>query len=664
MIRVFAACAEIHREVRNMNVTSSWIRWRRVAFGLAATVATSAAAQLAPASGTTSKLKKLSIEELMDVEVVSVSRHAEKLSESASAVRVISGEEIHRAGATTLPQALRLASNLHVAQLSASYWTIGARGLNQSGTTSNKLLVMIDGRSIYSPLVTGTYWDQRDVFLPDVDRIEVISGPGGSAWGANAVNGVINILTKSAAQTQGGLVYAGTGLEENAVAGLRYGGALGRWGHYRVYAKHLDYDDTLRSNGTDARNRWVFSQTGVRTDTKPVGATTLMVQGNLYTGWVEQAASARGEYDGGDVQARWTVPIADDSTLTAHAYYDSARRGAPTTFADRIDVVDVEVQHEWRFGTGRHRLVSGAGHRRSDDKVRNLPNQAFLPANFVHRLSMAFVHTELTLLPDRLRLIVGSKYEENNYSGADHSPNVRLAWFPAPGQTVWTAVSRAVRTPSRVDRDLFIPTRAPFTAAGGPNFGSEELLAFELGWKGRVGERASASLATYVHDYHGLRTLEQPVPFQFANGLDARTYGAELFFQHALSDRVTWNLGYTWFKSDFRLRSWSRDLNNGNVEIADPEHQAQLRVSTDLTPHWELDLGLRYVARVPTLAARVVSFVPAYLELDARVAYVRGEWEFAVIGTNLLDRAHPETGQVSNRREIQRSVQARVQWRF
>lgn len=624
----------------------------------------SLAAQSTTEGATAARLKRLSIEDLMSLEVVSVSRHAEKMSESASAIRVVTGEEIRRAGAATLPQGLRLASNLHMSQFSSSFWTVGSRGFNASGSTSNKLLVMIDGRTVYSPLVSGTYWDQRDVFLPDVDRIEVVSGPGGSAWGANAVNGVINIVSKTAAETQGGLLYAGAGIEERALAGFRYGGAIGR-GHYRVYAKHLDYDGTIRPTGADARNRWVFSQTGFRFDTPVFAQGDLTVLGDFYTGWIQQPASSRGEYDGGDLQLRWRVPINPDSNVTAQAFYDSARRGAPTTVADRIDTLDLDLQHEWRFGVGRHRLVWGAGHRQSRDSVRNLATQAIIPARFTHELSWGFVHGETTLIPDRLRLLAGARLEHNNYSGSDFQPNVRLAWFPSSRQTIWAAVSRAVRTPSRFDRDIFVPAQPPFQAAGGPTFRSEKLLAYELGWKAQITEHASLNVSGYVNHYDGLRTLEQPAPLTFANGLDARTYGTEVFLRHAVSEQLTWSLGYTLFKSDFRLKSWSRDFNNGQVEIADPKHQAQLRVALDLPKGWEFDVGTRYVAAVPTLAARVVSFIPAYVEMDARLAWTHASgWEIALIGTNLLDRAHPEIGPVNNRREIERSVHARVTWRF
>lgn len=611
-----------------------------------------------------SKLKKLSLEDLMGIEVFSVSRRGEKLSETPASVRVITNDEIRRAGAETLPQALRLASNLQAMQIGPSYWAIGARGMNQTTTTSNKLLVMIDGRSIYSPLVSGTYWDQRDVFLPDVDRIEVISGPGGSAWGANAVNGVINIMTKNSADTVGGLVYGGAGIEERALFGARYGGTLGRTGHYRVYAKHLDFDDSVRPNGADSQNRWVLSQVGFRTD-HVFGPSELMLQGDLHTGWVQQPTTSSGEYDGGSLQARWQHRFSPDSHVTAQAYYDSARRGAPNTLADRIDILDVDVQHELSWQPRRHRLVWGVSHRISDDQVRNLASQAFIPADFTHRLYTAFVHDEFDLVADTLRLTLGTKFEYNNYSGSDHQPNVRLAWFPAPHQIVWGAVSRAVRTPSRVDRDIAIPATPPFQALGGQSFGSEKLHAYEVGWRGRLLGRTTGTLAIYFHDYDGLRTLEPPTPFTFQNGGEARTYGVETFFRHEFSHRFSVSLGYTLLKKDFQLKPWSRDINAGRVEEADPEHQLHLRGSLDFGRGWEFDFGARHVSEVPTLAARVQTDVPAYTELDARLAWSsRRGWEIALIGTNLLDRAHAESGAINNRREIERSVHGRVTWRF
>jgi iron complex outermembrane receptor protein len=481
-------------------------------------------AQRSAASAAAYSLKRLTLEELMEIEVRTVSRHPEKLSETPASIRVITGEEIRRSGATVIPQALRLASQLHVAQVSSSYWTIGARGFNSSGTTSNKLLVMIDGRSVYTPLFSGTYWDSQDVFLPDVDRIEVINGPGGALWGANAVNGVISIITKRASETQGGLLYGGAGNEEQLLGGFRYGGRVGASGHYRVYARHLDFEGAIRTDGRDMRNRWVFSQAGFRADWNFAHDVEATFQGDLYTGWIAQPTSSRGEFDGGNLLGRVLKRFTHDSTLTVQSYFDSARRGAPDTFADRIEQADVDVQHEMHLGVNQHTVVWGINHRTSRDRVRNLPTRAFIPATFTHRLYSAFAHAEFAVIPEQVRATAGVKFEYNNYSGSDILPNVRLAWLVSPQQTIWAAISRAVRTPSRLERDLFIPPTPPFLAAGGPNYGSEELWAYEVGWRGRLAEKTSTSITGFVHDYDDLRTLEQPAPFVFANGLGpART---------------------------------------------------------------------------------------------------------------------------------------------
>jgi iron complex outermembrane receptor protein len=330
-----------------------------------------------------------------------------------------------------------------------------------------------------------------------------------------------------------------------------------------------------------------------------------------------------------------------------------------------MDTVDLDVQHDFRLASDRHHIVWGFGIRRSDDRVRNLPTQAFLPAEFTHRLWGAFVQDDIQLVPQRWKLTLGTRIEHTNYSGTDHQPNLRVTWLAAPHQTFWGAISRAVRTPSRADRDLFIPPRTPFTVAGGPNFGSESLVAFELGWRGRIRERTSISLTGFAHDYDDLRTLELPVPLQFDNGLEARTHGVELFWRHDPVEWMHWSFGYTLLKKDFRLKPWSRDLNAGTVEQADPERQFQIRTAMDLPRGWELDLGLRHASPVPTFANGIRNLVPAYAELDARLGWLNGRGlEISLVGTNLLDRAHPETGPANNRLEIQRSVHGRFIWRF
>lgn len=637
-------------------------RLPRVPLMLLALLAAPALAQSSAATSTTA-LKQLSLEELMDIEVTAVSRRPEKLRETAAAVRVITGEEIRRAGAASIPQALRLAAGLHAAQVGSNYWTIGARGFNSTATTSNKLLVMIDGRSIYSPLFSGVFWDTQDVFLDDVDRIEVVSGPGGATWGANAVNGVINLVTLDAQATQGTLFYGGAGTEERRFGGLRHGGRIGQ-GHYRVYAKHFDVESTIRQNRADARDRWVLSHGGFRTDWQQSGGTHLTLQGDAYTGWIAQPTAARGELRGGNVLGRWTQPLVNGGEVQVQGYFDTARRSAPNTFGDRLDTFDLDTQH--RLATrGRHELIWGINGRVSNDEIRNLPTQAFRPAKFTHRLLSAFVQDEIELSPNRLRLTLGAKFEHNNYSGSDFQPSARFAWIVNPHHTAWAAVSRAVRTPSRVDRDLFIPPNPPFTVAGGPNFGSETLVAYEAGWRGRLAPALASALTVFLHDYDDLRTAELPVPVTFGNGLKGKTYGVEWTADYAPAPWWRWSAGYTLLRKDLQLKPGSRDLNLGRTEISDPKHQAQLRTALDLTRSLQLDVMARWIGAVPTFAANTLGTVPAYSELDARLAWtVRDGLELAIIGRNLLDGSHPEAGAPNNRRELERSVSGKATWRF
>lgn len=622
-------------------------------------------AQTAQEVPNAASLRKLTLEQLMEIEVTSVSRRSEKLSEAPAALRILTDEEIRRSGAVVLPQALRLASSLQVAQVSASYWTVGARGLNQTGTTSNKLLVMVDGRSVYRPLISGTYWDSVDVFLPDIDTIEVVNGPGGATWGSNAVNGVIHVLTKHSQDTQGSLLYGGAGGEERGFGGFRHGGRLGENATFRVYAKHTERDSPVRASGADARNDYHFSQAGFRGDLRTGGGAELTLSGDYYRGRIDIANARPGRFEGGNLLARWVRELSPDSKLTVKAFYDVAYRGAPTTFADQMDTVDLDLQHELALPGRAHHLVWGLNVRESRDDVRNLPTQQFIPAQFTHRLVSGFIQDEIRFLEDRARLTLGGKYEYNNYSGSDYQPNLRFAWVPSARNTVWAAVSRAVRTPARVDRDLYIGAQPPYLAAGGPNFRSERLLAYELGWRGALVPHTSASVSLFLHDYDGLRTLEQPLPFTFQNGLDARTYGVEASFRHEPRPWFNWSAGYVLLKKDFTLQPWSRDLNAGLVEQADPEHQVHLRASVDLPRNWEFDAGYRYVAEVPTLANRVITYLPSYHQVDARLGWVsRRGYEVALVGTNLLDPSHPEAGAVTSRLEIERSLHVQVTWRF
>src|SRR5688572_21838716 len=422
----------------------------------------------ATAQQVASNLADLSLEELASIRVTSVSKRSERLADAAAAVYVITADDIRRSGATTLPEVLRLAPNLQVARADAAQYAISARGYNS--TLANKMLVLIDGRTIYSPLFSGVFWEVQDTLLEDIERIEVISGPGGTLWGSNAVNGVINITTRAAADTQGALVAAGAGNRHRSGA-VRYGGELPGGGYYRVYGKAGEERQTRRPNGTVLGDAWDRRQAGFRADWS--GALqSFTLQGDAYTADVDQGATTR-RLAGYNLIGRWSRQLGDGSDIRLQAYFDRVERDQPGAIREVLDTFDVELVHGFQPAQN-HRLLWGAGFRYAPDRVENLgPALAFLPGNRTVRRANVFAQDDFQLRPD-LTLTAGLKLEHNEYTGWEHLPSVRAAWKPAEGQLLWAALSRAVRAPSRVDRDLFSPANPPFVVlAGGPNFQSE-----------------------------------------------------------------------------------------------------------------------------------------------------------------------------------------------
>jgi len=446
-------------------------------------IASPAKAQYADSDASVGALKKLSMEELMDIEVTSVSRHPEKLLQAASAIQVITGEDIRRSGATSVPEALRLADNLDVAQQNSHDWNISARGFNTD--LANKLLVLMDGRTLYTPLFSGVFWDVQDYLLEDLDRIEVISGPGGTLWGANAVNGVINITTKSAKETQGGFVELGGGTELQDFVGVRYGGTLAPNVYYRVYAKYFDRDNEVFGSGRDAADHWKMARSGFRVDAAGSAQNPLTLQGDVYSGDEGLPAGGTNEVSGGNILGRWSHTFLDESDLSLQMYYDRTHISSPKAsngfapagiLTDDLDTYDLDFQHHFRLGM-QHRFTWGLGFRFTRDKVGNAPSVEFLPARLDQRLDSGFVQDEIALRTD-ITLTLGTKLEHNDYTGYETEPSGRLQWDATPKQMLWGAISRAVRTPSRIDRDLVEPTflAAPLPASildGGPNFTSE-----------------------------------------------------------------------------------------------------------------------------------------------------------------------------------------------
>jgi iron complex outermembrane receptor protein len=641
--------------------------------------ASPAAAVEAPPADDPAAYKRLTLEELMQLEVTSVSRRPEKLSEVASAIQVVTGDEIRRSGASTLPQALRLADNLIVAQKNSHDWAISARGFNTA--LANKMLVLIDGRTVYTPLFSGVFWDTQDRLLEDLDRIEVISGPGGTLWGANAVNGVINIVSKSAKETQGLYVEAGGGTQPQGFAAVRHGAALSEKTHYRVNARYQERAPELLPSGDDATDAWERGAGGFRVDGEASERDQWTVQGDAYLGDEELVSGGEARIKGANVLGRWSRRLSVGSDWKLRAYYDRTYLRLPVpaliinslpfapagVLVDELETCDVDFLHSFLAGD-RHRITWGAGYRYWRDEVENAPALAFLPATRAQSLANVFVQDEVRLAPE-LALTLGTKIEHNDYTGVEYDPSLRLQWNFAADRTLWGAISRAVRTPSRIDRDLSQPA-PPFLVilAGNTSYDSEKVIAYELGYRG-IGGRATGSISAFYNDYSDVRsTRTTPVtilPFFFANDLEGETYGVELSGKVQLEERWRLQGGYTYLQERLRVRRGQVDFNAARNETADPEHQLSVRSSVDLRDDVELDAALRWVDSLAINNGPTVRTVPSYFELDLRLGWrATPSLTLALVGQNLLHDQHPEYGFPSPVRvEIGRAVYGKLSWR-
>lgn len=586
------------------------------------------------------ELRGLTIEQLANLEVTSVSRRAEPLSTAPAAIEVITAEDIRRSGAQTLPEVLRLARNLEVARIDAQRWAISARGFN-SFEASNKLLVLIDGRTVYTPLYSGVFWDQQHVALEDIERIEVVSGPGGTLWGANAVNGVINVITRSAADTQDARLAAFAGERDQRLE-ARYGGRLGGV-NYRIFANAFQQGASEMFGGGDAGDDWSGAEIGFRTDWG--GAENqYMLQASLY----EDDIDAGGSHTGGHILGSWAHLFDDGSSLEAQAYYSNAERDTAFINAqgisDALATWDLSFQHTLAFGRA-HEIVWGGGYRLAESEFINTANPAtFLKERRTLRTVNIFVQDEIALRED-LALTLGLKLEDHVFTDVEYMPNARLAWRPDDRSMVWAAVSRAVRTPSRIDRELQIPG---LVAPGA--FQSETLIAYELGYRNQPADYASFSINLFYHDYDDIRTssLTPPgvLPYFVGNGLAGEAYGLEAWGDLELAPGWRLSAGATLLEQEFRVDPLSFD-SNGTGD--DPSYQLFLRSRMDLRDDLEFDLALRAIDGVNPV-------VPPYEELGARLGWrVSENVELALVGENLLDERHPESidGVL---REVARSV--------
>ncbi|SFU35837.1 TonB-dependent receptor plug domain-containing protein [Pseudoduganella namucuonensis] len=609
----------------------------------------------------------LTLEELGSLRITSVSKKPERLAGAAASVFVLTREDIRRGGATSLPEALRLAPNLYVAARSAHGHTITARGFNSS--LANKLLVLIDGRSVYTPFFAGVFWDVQDLMLEDVERIEVISGPGGTLWGTNAVNGVINIITRSARDTRGTLLSAGAG-QRGVDAGARHGAAFGADGAYRLYAKYTNDNHTELQSGAPADDAGRGARAGFRADWgQPAGLWS--AQGNVYHGHEGQplpgtiAVAGRSfplgviSLSGANLLTRWSRENADGSSLSAKVYLDHTKRVVPPTFSDRLTILDVEVQHALpRYGA--HNVVWGANYRIGNEVVANSVYIAFLPARLKQHWSSLFIQDEIALLPE-LRLTAGARVEHNDYTGREFLPNARLAWTVTPRHTLWTALSRAVRAPSRLDVDTYIPGAPPYVLAGGPRVRSEIATVAELGYRGQPLPRLSLSATLFHADYDHLRSQELGPTRRFVvfdSLLEGRMRGIETWGGFQASPR--WRLSAGWTAQHKRLtpKPGSTDTSSAAALGQDPSHQGLLRSSWDLTASTELDVTVRRVGAVRS------PVVPSYTVADVRLGWrPRPGWEVSA-GAHNIGKAHTELGGATTSTAFTRGVYARLVVRY
>jgi len=608
------------------------------------------------------RLKKLSLEELMNLEVTSVSKHPEKLVKTSSAIQVITQEDIRHSGATSLPEALRLASNLQVAQVNASQWAISARGFNN--VLANKLLVLIDGRVVYTPLYAGVFWDVQNVVLEDIDRIEVISGPGGTLWGANAVNGVINIITKSSKETKGVYAEFAAGNELRSLGSLRIGGQLAQNLSYRVYGTAFKRGNTLFRDSIEANDNWKMAKGGIRLDWDATEKDVVSFQADHYDGRPDPDGGKPVVARGTNVLGRWNHAKSEESHFQMQFYYDQTWRDFNNGFSENLRTADFEGQHRFQPGP-RQEIVYGVGFRAMDHDVKNLELFAFLPARKSLYLYSAFAQDEIALVKERLSLTLGIKAEHNTYSGFQYQPNARLNLRANANQTVWAAISRAVRNPARIDREffLFLAPQVPFIAGG--DFRPESVLACELGWRIQLQEKFSASVASYYNEYDDIRSAELgPPPFglpiTFGNGLKGNTYGLELSATYHLNGWWRLRTGYMLLRKDLSLKEGSTDANNGTAESNDPNHQFLIQSSMNLPGNIEFGTVFRYVDNLPK------PYVSDYMGLDLRLAWrMHKSLELNIVGQNLLQRNHTEfVPSAPAAKDIERSFYLKVVGRF
>ncbi len=641
---------------------------------------------------TAAPLHQSTLEELMRMEITTPSKRPEELLNTPAAAYVITGEDIRRSGVTSIPDALRMAPGVTVSRIDVSRWAVSMRGFH--GQYAKHLLVMIDGRSVYTPLFSGVTWDMQDVMLEDIDRIEVVRGPGASTWGANAVNGVINIITKSAKDTQGGVVTAGGGTIEEAFGGARYGGAINENTFYRVYVKAFERGGFVDQNGNDTDATWDSVRGGFRLDGEPTAWDTWSLQGDVYNSEPEIAARPANAPPGSDaiqlqeadnigasLVGSWNHVFTDTSILRLQSYYDYIDRDVSPSFKEQRDTFDFDAQHEFAL-TDNQQFVYGAGYRFARESNESGRFVTFDPEDRDLHLYSLFVQDNISLLDDRLILTVGSKFEHHEFTDWETQPDARVLYKLTENQSVWASVARAVRIPTRVEYegsyllDIEVENGQPvfLTIVGDDDQVSEELIAYETGYRAIPIETLTLELALFYYDYDKLVSAEpgkdivNPTtgqivrPLVASNKNEGEAYGGEVSANWIATDWLSFQTAYSLAQLDLRNTDGGRDtvalLNEGKT----PEHQVSLRSMFQLSRTVEFDLWVRYIDDLSALD------VPSYWTTDARVGWMaRKDLELAVVGQNLVDDRHSEFKAAffnGIEPEVERSVYAKATWFF
>ena len=656
--------------------------WRGFAAILAMTFLPAAATH---AAGTNNvDLSEVPLEQLLNMDVTILRGH-DTLSKTPAAISVVTSDDIRRSGAMNIPEALRQVPGMEVAQVNSSQWAVSARGFND--VYANKLLVLQDGRTVYSPLFSGVFWDTPGTMMEDIDRIEVIRGPGSTAWGANAVNGVINVITKGARDTQGWLASVGAGNIDQGFINARYGGQFGSNVFYRVYGTYENNDSFPQPNGREANDSWRLGRGGFHLDWYADEANLFTLQGDGYVGSMDQTFTvfdpssptftaqmpAVMDVRGANVLSRWTHNFSDTSELKAQLYYDRTSRDAEI-FAETRDTVDLDLQHSFLLGE-RNGITWGFGYRYTAGKIAGSPTVMFTPTDDHLSLFSSFVQDEVTLVPERLKLTAGTKIEHNDFSGWELEPGGRVAFTPDDRNTLWASVSRAVRTPARSDEDSHFNQveMTPFGPAvlqisGNRDFRSEKLMAYETGYRVHPCDKFSLDFATFYNVYKDLRSLQMSPGFPFipttlVNGMHGETYGFEAAANVELTSWWRLNPAYTLLKMELHKNNRSTDTTSPVLDEGEnPQQQISLHSGMDLPHNISLDATLRYVDSLPSLR------VDSYVTMDARIAWrATKNLELALVGQNLFAPAHAEfrPTQVENQpANVPRSFYAKMTWKF